>query len=132
MCDSITRRGESSNAGVLLRSAGGFDKAVYQEMLAAFRPLTLSPPLNTVLILPDGEKEIMRGIFERFDEVFEVGGIILLRVHVLIPGICVAQWLSRTPRPINNETTRHPGSVTLCVRVCMWQQCHCVRRPCAG
>ena len=30
----------SSNAGVLLSSGGGFDKAVYQEMQAALRPLT--------------------------------------------------------------------------------------------
>ena len=37
-----------SNTGVLLRSRGGFNDAVYQEMLAALRPLTLSPPLNTV------------------------------------------------------------------------------------
>ena len=30
-------------------------------------PLTPSHPLNTVLILPDGNEEIMRGIFELFD-----------------------------------------------------------------
>ena len=45
-----------SNAVVLLRSGRGFDKAVCQEMLAALRPLTPFPPLNTVLILPDGDE----------------------------------------------------------------------------
>ena len=52
-----------SSAGVLLHSCRGFNKAVYQEMLAALQPLTTSPPLNTVLILPDTDEEIMRGIF---------------------------------------------------------------------
>ena len=33
------------------------------------------PPLNTVLILPDGDEEIMRGMSERFDEVANAGGI---------------------------------------------------------
>ena len=47
---------------MLLSSGGGFDKGVYQEMLAALRPLTPSPPLNTALILPDGDVEIMRGM----------------------------------------------------------------------
>ena len=63
-----------SNAGVLLRSGGGFDKAVYQEMLAALLPLTLSPLLNTVLVLPDSDKEIMRGMFELFEELAKAGG----------------------------------------------------------
>ena len=58
-----------SNAGVLLRSGRGFNKEVYQELQAAVRPLTPSPPLNTVLILPDGYEEIMRGVFELFEEV---------------------------------------------------------------
>ena len=58
---------------MLLRSGRGFDKAVYQEIL---RPLTPSPSLNPVLILPDGNEEIMRGMFERFDEVAQAGGIL--------------------------------------------------------
>ena len=39
-------------------------------MLAALLPLTprLSPPLNSVLIMPDGDEEIMREMFERFEE----------------------------------------------------------------
>ena len=49
------------NAGVLIRSGRGFDKAAYQEMLSALRPLTPFPPLNTVLILPDKDEEIVRG-----------------------------------------------------------------------
>ena len=64
---------------VLLCSGRGFDKAVYQEMLAAFRPLTPSPPLNTALILPDGDKELMRGMFELFDEVAKAGNILTVR-----------------------------------------------------
>ena len=63
-----------------------FDKAVYQEMLAALRPLTPPPRLNTVLILPDGD-EIMRGMFERFDKMAQAGGI--LRVSVLFPSVSV-------------------------------------------
>ena len=65
-----------SNAVVLLRSCRGFDKAIYQEMLAALLPLTPSPPLCTVLILPDGNEEIRRGMFEQFDEVAKTGGIL--------------------------------------------------------
>ena len=72
---------------VLLSSGRGFDKAVYQEMLAALWPLTLSSPLNTVLIMPNGDEEIMRGMFEWFEEAAKAGGI--LRVSVLsgFPGI---------------------------------------------
>ena len=51
-----------SNTGVLLRNGGDFDKAAYHEMLAALKPLTPPPPLNTVLIMPDGDEEIMRGM----------------------------------------------------------------------
>ena len=76
-----------SNTGVLLRSRGGFNDAVYQEMLAALRPLTLSPPLNTVLIMPDDDEEIMRGMFDRVEEIAKAGGI--LRVRVLFPGVRV-------------------------------------------
>ena len=76
-----------SNTGGLLRSGRGFDKAVNQEMLAALWLLTPSPPLNTVLILPDGDEEFMRWMFERFDEVAKAGGI--LRVPVLFPGVSV-------------------------------------------
>ena len=36
-----------------------------------------SPRLNTVLVLPNGDKEIMRGVFERFDEVAKAGGILV-------------------------------------------------------
>ena len=49
--------------------------------------MTPSPPLNTVLILSDRDKEIMRGMFEQFDDVAKAGGI--LRVRVLFPGVCV-------------------------------------------
>ena len=56
-------------------------------MLAALRLLTPSPPLNTVLILSDRDKEIMRGMFEQFDDVAKAGGI--LRVRVLLAGVCV-------------------------------------------
>ena len=62
-----------SNAGVLLRSCRGFDKAVYQEMLAALLPLTSSPTLLTVPILPDSDEEITRGMLERVDEVGKAG-----------------------------------------------------------
>ena len=53
-----------------------FHKAVYQEMLAALRPLTLSPPLNTVMILPDCDDDIMREMFARFEVVSTAGGIL--------------------------------------------------------
>ena len=58
-------------------------------MLAALWPfrLTPSPSLNTGLILPDGDEEIMRGMFEWFEEVAKAGSI--LRVSVLFPGISV-------------------------------------------
>ena len=49
--------------------------------------MTPSPPLNTVLILSDRDKEIMRGMFEQFDDVAKTGGI--LRVRVLFAGVCV-------------------------------------------
>ena len=39
--------------------------------------MTLPSPLNTVLILPDGDEKIMRGMFERFDEVAKAGGILV-------------------------------------------------------
>ena len=76
-----------SNVGVLLRSGGGFDKAVYQEVQAALWPLTPYPPLNTVLILPDCYEEIMRGMFKQLEEFAKAGGN--LRVCVLFPGITV-------------------------------------------
>ena len=66
-------------------------------MLAALRPLTP----NTVLILPDGDEEIKRGMFARFEEVAKAGG--MLRVRVLFPSLSVvipahmqdatSQWL---------------------------------------
>ena len=76
-----------SNAGVLLHSGRGFDKAVYQEILAALWPLTPCPPLNTVLILPDGDEEIMRGMFERFNEVAKAGSILQVCVLRVFPGV---------------------------------------------
>ena len=76
-----------SNAGVLLRSGGGFDKTVYQEMFAALLPLTLSPPLNTVLIMPNDDEEIMIEMFEQFEELAKAGGA--LKVSVLFPCVCV-------------------------------------------
>ena len=66
---------------------GGFDKTVYQEMQAALLPFTPYPPLNTVLILPDCNEEITRGMFKRFEELAKAGGI--LRVPVLFPGVTV-------------------------------------------
>ena len=72
-----------SNAGVLLSSGRGFDKAVCQEMQAALRPLTPYPPLNIVLILPDCNEETMRGMFERFEEVAKAARGSILRVRVL-------------------------------------------------
>ena len=61
--------------------------SVNQEMLAALRLLTPFPPLNTVLILPDGDEEIMRGMFELFEEVAKAGSI--LPVCVLFSGVHV-------------------------------------------
>ena len=72
---------------MLLSSGGGFDKGVYQEMLAALRFRTPYPQLNTVLILPDGDEAIMRGMFERFMELSKAGSI--LRVCVLFPDVHV-------------------------------------------
>ena len=57
-----------SNACKLLRSGGGFNKAVYQEMHVVLLPLTAYPPLNTVLILADCDEEIMRGMLKLFEE----------------------------------------------------------------
>ena len=59
-------------------------------MLAALRSLTgltPFPPLYTVMILPDGDEEIMRGMFELFEEVAKAGSI--LRVCVLFSGVHV-------------------------------------------
>ena len=74
-------------AAAQIRSGRGFDKAVYQEMLAALKHLTPFPPLNTVLIMPDADEEIMRGMFALFEEVSKAGGI--LRVHIHFPGVSV-------------------------------------------
>ena len=85
MCSTQVTASVRSNAGVLLSSSRGSDKAVYQEMLAVLRTLMPSLPLDTVLILPDGDEEIMRGMFERFK--WWAGGI--LRVGILFPGASV-------------------------------------------
>ena len=53
----------------------------YTKMLAALLTLTLSPPLNTVLIMPDDDEEIMRGMFGLFEESAKAAGI--RRVNVL-------------------------------------------------
>ena len=68
-----------------------FYKAVYQEMLAVLRPLTPFLPLNTVLILPDGDEKTMIGVFEQFEEVAKAGGILRVpnNVRVLFPSINV-------------------------------------------
>ena len=73
----------------LLGNGKGFNKAVYQEMLAALRPLTLSPLLNsdTAMILPDCDDDIMREMFVLFEVVSKAGGI--LRLRVLFPGVSV-------------------------------------------
>ena len=81
----------SSNAGVLLRSVRSFNNAAYQEMLAALWPLTPSPPLNTVLILPDCDEQIMRGMFELFDEVAKVA---VSRVCTLFPCMVIQDAMS--------------------------------------
>ena len=94
VCDSITMTAwVCSNAGVLLCS-GGFDKAIYQEILAALRPMTLSPPLNTVLIMPDGDEEILRGMFELFEELAKAG--------------CILR-LATSPRTLPRRKRAHPG-----------------------
>ena len=91
------------------QSDGDFDKAVYQEMLATLRrqvrPLTPFPPFNTVLILPDSDEEIMRGMFERFDEVAKAGSIL------------------KSPPTLPAYTIMKHGGI---------QAYHGVRRPCAG
>ena len=69
---------------MLLSSGRGFNKGVYQEMLAALLSRTPYLQLNTVLILPDGDEVIMRGMIELFME------------------------LSR------QKMQRHPSSVTVC------------------
>ena len=76
-----------SNAGMRKR----FYKAVNQEMLAVLRPLTPFLPLNTVLILPDGDEKTMIGVFEQFEEVAKAGGILRVpnNVRVLFPSINV-------------------------------------------
>ena len=74
------------------------------------------PPLNTVLILSDGEnlKEIMRGMLERFHNSESRSGqggqcpkSPPLSAYSLPAYHDV--WSCRTPRLINNETQRHPG-----------------------
>ena len=77
---------------MLLRSGRGYNKAIYQEMLAALRPLTPLPPLKgvTVLILPDcydSYEEITRGMFEQFEVVVKAG--VIRPVHILFPGVNV-------------------------------------------
>ena len=93
-----------SNAGVLLRSGGGLDKAVYQEMQTALRPLTPYPPLNTVLILPDCDEEIMGGMFKGFEELAKAGGI--LRVPCSSPAL---PYSSRTPHPLSCHSVLDPA-----------------------
>ena len=44
-------------------------------MLAALLSLTLSPPLNTVLNMPDGDEEIMRWMVEQFDELAKASDV---------------------------------------------------------
>ena len=46
----------------------------------------LSPPLNTLLIMPDGDWEFMQGTFEKFEEA-KAGSI--LRVCILFPCVSV-------------------------------------------
>ena len=70
----------------------------------------------------------MRGVFEWLEKLAKAGGILLVRVRVFFP--CQV-WSSWTPRQINNQTQRYQDSVTVCV--CgHWQQCHGLRRTCAG
>ena len=56
-------------------------------MQAALWPLTPYSPLNTVLILPDSDEEIMRGMFKRFEDLAKAGGN--LRVRVLFSCVTV-------------------------------------------
>ena len=59
----------------LLYGGRGFDEAIYQDMLAALLPLTTSPPLNTVLIPTDRDKEITGLMFELFKELAKAGAV---------------------------------------------------------
>ena len=109
-----------SNDGVLFRSGRGFDKALYQEMQAALRPFTLYPPLNTVLILPDCDEEIMSRR--------SWAGCLSYsrnwpRLAVSFESACyspASPYSSRTPRPVSNEKHRDMLS------------CHCVLDPAGG
>ena len=74
--------------------------------------MTPYPPLNTVLILPDCDEEIMRGMFKRYEELAKAGGI--LRVRVLSPGVTVLI------QDASNEKHRDMLS------------CHCVLDPAGG
>ena len=74
--------------------------------------MTPYPPLNTVLILPDCDEEIMRGMFKRYEELAKAGGI--LRVRVLSPGVTVLI------QDASNEKHRDMLS------------CHCVLDPASG
>ena len=73
--------------------------------------MTPSPPLNTVLILPDGDEEIMRGIFELLEELAKAGGIV--RVRVLFPGVT---WSVVIQDAVSNEIMKCIGilAVSLC------------------
>ena len=75
---------------MLLYVSRVYDIVMYPKILAAILPLMPSPgshPLNRVLIMPDGDEEIMRWMFELFDEVAIAGGI--LRACVLFPCVSV-------------------------------------------
>ena len=92
VCDSNTRRGEGMGSLKRGRAAPqrqrfrqGSKPRVAGGPLALDALPSLDSALNTVLILPDGDEEIMRGMFERFK--WWAGGI--LRVGILFPGASV-------------------------------------------
>ena len=88
--DSISRRCEGMGLLECLRAAPLWRRFLQGSVpgdASAHRPLTPFPPLNTVLILPDCNEEITRGMFKRFEELAKAGGI--LRVPVLFPGVTV-------------------------------------------
>ena len=78
-------------------------------MLEALRLLTASPPLNTVLILPDGDEEIMT--HERDVSVVEevaMAGCIL-RIRVLLAGVNVCMVIQESMTSVKSEMTACSG-----------------------
>ena len=90
-CDSITRRGEG--IGSLKRGRAAPQRHMFQHgslQVNTGGPSALDalPSLehSTDPQLPDGDEEIMRGMFELFEELAKAGGT--LKVRVLFPCVC--------------------------------------------